>query len=391
MIPYGRQWLDAEDERAVLEALRSDWLTTGPRVEEFERAVAGFCCAGFGVAVSSGTSALHTAMYALGIGPGDEVIVPPMTFAATATACSTRAERRSSPTWTPALCSSTRRTRPARSPAHPRRHRRGLRRPALRLGRLRQVVAGGRSPWWPTAATPWAGRPRPARGNAGRPHRVQLPPGEARDHGRGRHGGHQRRGPGRALPHLPQPRHHHGPPPALRDRGLVLRDGGPGLQLPHHGHPVRAGHQPDAQAAAFLAAAGRSPRYDAAFAGPTFTSDTVRRWRSGPGRCTPTTSTWCAWPSATGSSASCARRASGSTCTTSRRICTRTTPDPGHRPRALSRGRGRRGRDPLPAHVPALSDAEADTVIAALGSARPEQASGGGGPARVWTAATLVR
>lgn len=84
MIPYGRQWLDAEDERAVLEALRSDWLTTGPRVEEFERVVAGFSGAAFGVAVSSGTAALHTAMFALGIGPGDEVIVPPMTFAATA-------------------------------------------------------------------------------------------------------------------------------------------------------------------------------------------------------------------------------------------------------------------------------------------------------------------
>jgi len=84
MIPYGRQSIDEGDIRAVCEALRSDWLTTGPRVAEFERGVAEYCGAGFGVAVSSGTAALHTAMFALGIGPGDEVIVPTMTFAATA-------------------------------------------------------------------------------------------------------------------------------------------------------------------------------------------------------------------------------------------------------------------------------------------------------------------
>ncbi len=86
MIPYGRQWLDADDEQEVLAALRSGWLTTGPRVEEFERSVTSFTGAAHGVAVSSGTAALHTAMFALGIGPGDEVVVPPMTFAATANA-----------------------------------------------------------------------------------------------------------------------------------------------------------------------------------------------------------------------------------------------------------------------------------------------------------------
>lgn len=83
-IPYGRQHIDDDDVRAVAEALRSDYLTTGPRVGEFERAVADFSNAGNGVAVSNGTAALHAAMFALGIGPGDEVIVPPMTFAATA-------------------------------------------------------------------------------------------------------------------------------------------------------------------------------------------------------------------------------------------------------------------------------------------------------------------
>jgi len=69
---------------AVCSVLRSDWLTTGPKVGEFERAVADYVGAEHGAAVSSGTAALHCAMYALGIGPGDEVIVPPMTFAATA-------------------------------------------------------------------------------------------------------------------------------------------------------------------------------------------------------------------------------------------------------------------------------------------------------------------
>lgn len=84
MIPYGRQHIDAEDIQAVVEVLQSDWLTTGPKVGEFERAFADVVDAKYAVAVNSGTAALHAAMYALGIGPGDEVIVPAMTFAATA-------------------------------------------------------------------------------------------------------------------------------------------------------------------------------------------------------------------------------------------------------------------------------------------------------------------
>ena len=83
-IPYGRQSIDEQDVASVCSVLRSDWLTTGPKVDEFERAVADYVGAAHGAAVSSGTAALHCAMYALGIGPGDEVIVPPMTFAATA-------------------------------------------------------------------------------------------------------------------------------------------------------------------------------------------------------------------------------------------------------------------------------------------------------------------
>jgi perosamine synthetase len=84
MIPYGRQEIDEDDIQAVVDVLRSDWLTTGPKVAEFEAAIAGYVGAGHGVAVSSGTAALHAAMRAIGIGPGDEVIVPAITFAATA-------------------------------------------------------------------------------------------------------------------------------------------------------------------------------------------------------------------------------------------------------------------------------------------------------------------
>jgi perosamine synthetase len=83
-LPYARQSISDDDVRAVVEALRSDWLTTGPRVERFERALAVYVDAAQAVAVSSGTAALHAAMFALEIGPGDEVIVPAMTFAATA-------------------------------------------------------------------------------------------------------------------------------------------------------------------------------------------------------------------------------------------------------------------------------------------------------------------
>ena len=83
-LPYGRQVIDETDIEAVVQVLRSDWLTTGPRVEEFEQAVAQYVDATYAVAVSSGTAALHAAMYAIGVGPGDEVIVPAMTFAATA-------------------------------------------------------------------------------------------------------------------------------------------------------------------------------------------------------------------------------------------------------------------------------------------------------------------
>ncbi len=84
ILPYGRQSIDEADIAAVVEVLRSAWLTTGPKVAEFERAFADCVGAKEAVAVSNGTAALHAAIFALGIGPGDEVVVPTMTFAASA-------------------------------------------------------------------------------------------------------------------------------------------------------------------------------------------------------------------------------------------------------------------------------------------------------------------
>ena len=86
MIPYGRQNIDDEDIAAVVRVLRSPLITQGPVVEEFESRVAQYCGAEYAVAFNSGTSALHAAMYAAGIKPGDEVISTPLTFVATANA-----------------------------------------------------------------------------------------------------------------------------------------------------------------------------------------------------------------------------------------------------------------------------------------------------------------
>jgi perosamine synthetase len=83
-IPYGRQSLDDADIRAVDDVLRSDWLTTGPAVEAFEREFAAACDAPYAVAFSSGTAALHGAAAAAGAAPGDEVLTSAITFAASA-------------------------------------------------------------------------------------------------------------------------------------------------------------------------------------------------------------------------------------------------------------------------------------------------------------------
>lgn len=82
MIPYGRQDISADDIQAVVEVLQSDWLTQGPLVPAFEKAVASYCHAEYGIAVNSATSALHIACLALGVGRGDLVWTTPITFVA---------------------------------------------------------------------------------------------------------------------------------------------------------------------------------------------------------------------------------------------------------------------------------------------------------------------
>lgn len=84
MLPYGRQWIDEADIEAVTEVLTSDWLTTGPWVDDFERGIAEQSGVAHAVSCTSGTAALHIAYAAAGIGPGDEVVTTPMTYVATA-------------------------------------------------------------------------------------------------------------------------------------------------------------------------------------------------------------------------------------------------------------------------------------------------------------------
>jgi len=85
-LPYGRQQLEEDDIEAVAATLRGEWLTTGPAVREFEEAFARRMGARFAVSCTSGTAALHLAAAALGLGEGDTVVVPTMTFLATANA-----------------------------------------------------------------------------------------------------------------------------------------------------------------------------------------------------------------------------------------------------------------------------------------------------------------
>ncbi len=81
---YGRQWIDESDIEVVTKVLKSDYLTCGPMIEKLERTLEEYTGAKYAVAVSNGTAALHCACIAAGIGPGDEVITTPMTFAASA-------------------------------------------------------------------------------------------------------------------------------------------------------------------------------------------------------------------------------------------------------------------------------------------------------------------
>ncbi|MEO1062028.1 MAG: UDP-4-amino-4,6-dideoxy-N-acetyl-beta-L-altrosamine transaminase [Actinomycetota bacterium] len=84
MIPYGRQTIDDDDIQAVVDVLRGDWLTQGPAIEVFERAVCEATDARFAVAYANGTAALHGACAAAGVGPGDRVATSPLSFVASA-------------------------------------------------------------------------------------------------------------------------------------------------------------------------------------------------------------------------------------------------------------------------------------------------------------------
>jgi len=85
-IPYGKQYIDDSDIESVANVLKSDFITQGPTVEQFEKSLADYCGAKFAVVFNSGTSALHAAYFALGLGEGDSFITTPMTFAATSNA-----------------------------------------------------------------------------------------------------------------------------------------------------------------------------------------------------------------------------------------------------------------------------------------------------------------
>lgn len=88
MLPYGRQSISQAEVDAVVEVLRSDWLTTGPMVGRFEQAISEQTGGNRAVSCTSGTAALHIAYAAIGVGPGDEVVTTPMTFVATASSAS---------------------------------------------------------------------------------------------------------------------------------------------------------------------------------------------------------------------------------------------------------------------------------------------------------------
>jgi dTDP-4-amino-4,6-dideoxygalactose transaminase len=95
-LPYCLPFIGEEEIAEVADSLRSGWVTTGPKVKRFEQAFAEYVGVKHAIAVSSCTAALHTSLAALGVGPGDEVIVPTLTFCATANVVVCRGKVRSS-------------------------------------------------------------------------------------------------------------------------------------------------------------------------------------------------------------------------------------------------------------------------------------------------------
>lgn len=85
-LPYGHQWIHDEDIDAVVKALRSDWITQGPKIDEFEQKLADYCGAKYAVVFSSGTAALHAAYFVADINKDDEIVTSPITFLSTANA-----------------------------------------------------------------------------------------------------------------------------------------------------------------------------------------------------------------------------------------------------------------------------------------------------------------
>ena len=83
VLSYGRQWVDDDDIAEVVKVLKGDWLTQGPAVAAFEKTLADYVGVKHAVTFVNGTAALHGAMAAAGLGPGDRLLTTPMTFAAT--------------------------------------------------------------------------------------------------------------------------------------------------------------------------------------------------------------------------------------------------------------------------------------------------------------------
>ena len=184
-LPYGRQTIEDDDVAAVARVLRSDFLTTGPEVEAFEKELAAACGVKHAVAVSNGTAALHAAYAAAGVGPDDEVVTSPLTFSATANmALALGARPVFADVLEGTLCLDPEAVERALTPRHQGHRARGLCRqhgrhgPLLGPRRTTRAPLGGGC----VALGGWV-LPRPAGGIAGPPHDPLLSPGQDHHHG----------------------------------------------------------------------------------------------------------------------------------------------------------------------------------------------------------------